>query len=280
MWDDLINDLRYAFRQIAKHKVHTAIIVITLAICMGSNTTAYNFVVKLISKPYDYVDDERIVMIGKVWSTRNNVPQLSIPIYPFFEEHCTSFTDIGFIDDVIFFDMDLGGRVRRVSTDKITPTVWSVTGIQPIAGRFFTEEDVDLTQGKVIVLSEKLWLELGGKEDDLLGQNLVLDNQSYRIIGVAPKSFYLSLTRVDAWVPQMFQTFELDPNMRNNYSHEAIAKLKPGVTLGQANQNLKRLHEAFLQLYPEDRDDQERTGASFGAIKVNGNYSGGLEGRI
>lgn len=148
--DDLISDFRYAFRQIAKHKVHTAIIVLTLAICMGANTTAYNFVVKLITKPYSYAEEDRIVQVGKLWTKLaggDNVNQISVPHYYFLKEHCDSFTEIGFVDNDREYDMDLGGRVRRVSTDRVTPEVWRVTGVQPLAGKVFTEADVESTDG-------------------------------------------------------------------------------------------------------------------------------------
>lgn len=269
--DDLLQDMRYASRQIGKHKLHAAIIVVTLAICMGSNTTAYNFVVKLVSTPYDYVDDERIVMVGKSETklSGDSVGNISIPHWKFIEEHATSFSDIGFFDDQHQFDLDLGGVVRRISTDAITSGIWKATGARPIAGRFFTDEEAEKTGGRVIVLNETLWNELGGEDANLLGQSLLLDNQSYEIIGVVSRSFFLGITPADGFIPRLFKPYEVKPNQRNNHSHNAIGKLKPGITIEQVNQNLRAVFEAFMEVHPEDRDDQERTGAVFSSVVIN-----------
>ena len=164
LWDDFVDDLRFAFRQVVKHKVHTAIIVLTLAICMGSNTTAYNLVVKLVTKPYDYVDMDRIVLVGKKWPKLqgDSIGQVSIPHYAFLEENTESFSSIGFVADGDQLDLDLDSRIHRVMTDWITAGVWDVTGVRPVSGRFFSQEDVERSAGKVVVLSEQLWRTLGG----------------------------------------------------------------------------------------------------------------------
>lgn len=269
--DDLVQDTRYAIRQITKNKVHAAIIIVTLAVCMGSNTTAYNFVVKLVSKPYDYVEDDRILLVGKSETklSGNSVGPMSIPHWKFIEEHADSFSAIGFYDDQHQFDMDLGGTVRRISTDAITEGVWQATGVLPIAGRWFTDEEAEKTEGRVIVLGETLWNELGGEDANLLGQSLILDNQSYEIIGVVPRSFFLGITPADGFIPRVFKPFEVKADRRNNHSHNAIGKLKPGVTIEQANQNLATVFEGFMEEHPQDRDDQERTGAIFSSVVIN-----------
>ncbi len=271
MWDDLVQDVKYAFRQIAKHKVHTVIIVLTLAICMGSNTSAYNFVVKLVSKPYDYADDERIMMLGKL-ETRlsdNSVTNISVLQWKFLEENSSSFSDLGFFDDENVYDLDLGGSIRRVSVDEVTSGIWPATGIRPVEGRFFDELEVENSQGKVIVLSEGLWLDLGGGKSNLLGTDLILDGESYRVVGVAPQSFYLGYFHAEAFIPRIFESRELQSGSRNNHSFNAVGKLKPGVTVEQANEDLRTVFEGYMDLYPQDRDNQSRTGATFGGVEVN-----------
>ncbi len=271
MWDDLVQDVKYAFRQIAKHKVHTAIIVLTLAICMGSNTSAYNFMVKLVSKPYDYVDDERIMMIGKLEPRiyENAMGTVSIPQWKFLDEHSASFSDMGLHEDEGAYDLDLGGSIRRISVDKITAGVWRATGVQPIAGRFFDDLEVEKTEGKVIVLSERLWADLGGREAKLLGNDLIMDDESYRVVGVAPKSFYIGYFHADAFIPRTFHPSEFGEGNRNNHSYNVIGKLKPGISVEQANQSLAGVFEGYMDLYPQDRDDQKRTGATFGGVEIN-----------
>lgn len=279
IWDDFVNDFRFAIRQLFKHKVHTAIIVLTLAICMGSNTTAYNLVVKLVSKPYDYADADQVVLVGKKWPKLqgDSIGQVSIPHYAFLEENTESFSSIGFVADGNFFDLDLNNSTRRVATDKITAGVWDVTGVRPVAGRFFSQEDVEQSSGKVAVLSEALWRELGGEDAQIVGEQLRLDGESYQVIGIAPESFYLRYERADVWVPRVFKPWEFQPDQRNNHSFSVVAKLKSGVSHDQANQRLRSLYESFLEIHPGDRLEQERTGATFGSVDINVSLTQGLE---
>lgn len=123
--------------------------------------------------------------------------------------------------------------------------------------------------GKIIILSESLWKELGGQENNLLGEDLILNDMSFRVFGVMPNSFFMGYSRADLWVPRIFRPGELESENRNNHSFNSIAKLKPDVSVEQANQNLRNVYEAFMELYPEDRDDQQRSGATFGAVNIN-----------
>jgi len=269
--EEFISDLQFGFRQVFKNKLHTTIIVMTLALCLGSNTTAYNFMKKLVTNPFEYGNTEGIAQVGKEWpKVREGVSQVSITHFHFLKENSTSFEELGFVDDEILFDLDLGSRVRRVRTDLITPEIWRITQVKPIVGRFFTEEDVENNSGRVVVLGEALWNDLRSEESDMIGQEVTLDGQNYRVIGVAPQSFYLSYQHSEAWLPRIFTPNELSETWRrNDHSYMCLARLKEGVTMEQADKNLKGVYEAFLDIYPEDRDDQERTGATFSAANVN-----------
>jgi predicted permease len=268
--EELLSDIRFGFRQAFKNKLHSSIIIITLALCLGSNTTAYNFLKRLVTNPYEYGDIDGIVQVGKEWAkVHKGVSQISVPHYFFFKKQCSSFSEIGFVNDEVQFDLDLGNRVRRICTDKITSEIWSVTQVRPIAGRLFTKEDVENTSGYVIVLGERLWNDLRSEDNDLIGEEITLDGQKYKVLGVVPKSFYLSYQRSDAWVPRIFAPWEKEDNHRHNHSFLAIARLKPGVSVEQADQNLKGVYEAFLDIHPSDRDNQERTGATFSAVGIN-----------
>ena len=268
--EEFLSDIRFGFRQAFRNKLHSSIIIVTLALCLGSNTTAYNFLRKLVTNPYEYGDIDGIVQVGKEWAkVRKGVNQISVPHYFFFKKQCSSFSEIGFVDDEVQYDLDLGNRVRRIITDQITPEIWSITQVRPIAGRLFTEEDVESTSGHVIVLGEELWNDLRSENNDLIGEELTLDGQKYKVLGVVPKRFYLSYQRSDAWVPRIFPEWEKEGERRHNHSYLAIARLKPGVSVEQADQNLKGVYEAFLDIYPSDRDDQDRTGATFSSVGIN-----------
>jgi len=270
--EEIYSDLRFALRQVFKNKMHTAVIVFTLALCLGSNTTAYNFMKNLVTNPYEYEDIESIVQVGKRWAKLHPaVSQLSIPHYFFIKDRCDDILEeIGFVDDDIQFDLDLGSRVRRIHTDLITPEIWRITKVQPLVGRFFTEADVESSSGRNIVLGEKLWNDLRTENDDMIGKEVVLDGKKYNVIGVAPSDFYLNFQRAEAWLPRIFTPKEIQEEWRrNDHSYIALGRLKQGISIEQANEKLHAIYEAFLDKFPEDRDDQERTGATFESANIN-----------
>lgn len=274
--DDLVNDIRYAWRQILKSKVHAGIIIATLAVCMGSNTTAYNFVMTLVAKPYPYENPDRVLVVGKQYSKESpdTVNFVSVPHYKYIEEQNQSFSSLAFVDDDNKVDLDIGGKLRRISVDRVTSGVWDVTGTKSLLGRLFDEEDIQQTEGKIVVLSERFWKELGGEGKNLIGESLLLDNVSHKVLGVAPSSFYLGFNRADIWVPRTFIGWELNGNQRNNHSHLVLGKLKEGLSLDQAKANLGGIYNSFLELYPEDKDDQIRNGTTFSAVEANNSMVG------
>ncbi len=267
---DLIRDLRNAGRQIVKHKAHAAIIVLTLGLCMGSNTTVYNFVVKIVTRPYDFADSERIVVIGKRWDNidADGLNSMSIPNFKYIQENNSSFTSVGF-GDQINMDFEMEGRTRSLSVDRVTPEVWPITGVSPLAGRLFIGEDVIEMDGRLVVLNERLWEELGGRERNLMGEHINLNGKPYRILGVVPQNFYLGPSREEALIPRLFSEAEIAPKERNNNSYTAIAKLKPGVSVEQANHDLASTFESLMDLYPNDKDDHQRRGTTFVSMEIN-----------
>lgn len=270
LFNDLIADVRFAWRQMLKNKTSTLVIISTLAICIGANSTASNLVMRLVTNPYEYQDEKRIVLVGKMWGKHNrtNVSQIAIPHYLYFKEHADWFSEIGFVDDETDYDLEFGDNLQRITIDEITGEIWDIVGVRPIQGRMFNQAEVDAGNESVIVLSESLWVSLGGVENDLIGESILLNNRSYEIIGVAPSSFYLGINRSQAWIPRIFRPWEIKDGQRNNHSYMCMAKLRPGVSLELAKLNLKNLYNQFLEKFPEDKDDQKRTGASFGAVAI------------
>lgn len=275
MLEEFAMDLRNAFRQAMNHQGHTFAIVLTLGVCLGSNITALNFVRKIVAEPYAYQNVDQVVKVGMRHPKigRTEVSELSIPKYVHLKEQTASFLELGFIDDNKEFDLERSGQIQRISVDKITSEVWDITGIRPLAGQFFSEEEAEKSNGQVAVLSESLALQLGPDAQSVVGTSIQLDSKPYKVIGVAPNSFHLNFAKADLWLPRIFESEELLASERHDHSYTGIAKLASGVSIEQANQQLANAYETYLDKYPQDRDDKERYGSTFGSVNISDSLS-------
>lgn len=269
-FDEFVNDTRFAFRQMWKHPVYTGTVVCTLAICLGANTTAFSFLYNLILKPYIYTEPDRIVQLGKQWDRHGDlVSQVSTTHYHFIKEHATFYESIGFLDDEVPFDLHTDNGVLRVGVDRVTPGIWSTMGVQPFKGRTFTEEDVESSGGRIALISYLNWKRMSENGQPVIGSEIRLDDQSYEVIGVMPAGFYMNMVRSDAWIPRLFNDWELGGGSRNDHSYQCYARLKPGITVEQADAEMKQLWRQFDEVYPEDKEYNKRAGSDFGAASVN-----------
>ncbi|MDQ8186348.1 ABC transporter permease [Pelagicoccus sp. SDUM812002] len=269
--EEFIMDLRDAARQALKHPGNTLAIILTLGICLGSNTTALSFVDKLVSQPYDYQDAEKVVKVGKRLTKTgdNQVNVISLPQYAFLKEHTASFLELGLIDDQREIDLERDGDTQRINIDLITPEVWDITGVTTVSGHLFTPEEIKQNNGRVVVINEKLANQLSATRSAVVGSSLQLDGEPYKVIGIVPTSFYLAYTKSSAWLPRIIEPQELESRERHNHSWTGIAKLAPGVSVAQAEQRLNTLYQSYLDKYPQDRDEQERNGTTFACVKIN-----------
>lgn len=268
--EEFLMDLRNAFRQALQHQGQTLIIVLTLGVCLGANTTALNFVQKIVSEPYAFQQPERILKVGmqRPKIGRMEVSEISIPKYEVLKENTASTLEVGFTDSTDL-DLDYRGETQRVEADLITPEVWNITGTKPQLGHLFSSQEVLDTDGKLAVLSESLASQLAQDPQSLLGSTVHLDSHPYKIIGVVPNSFHLNYSKADLFLPRIFSPKERGASERHDHSYIAIAKILPGVSLEQAQQSVVAAYDAYLETYPEDVDVQERDGSTFGSVLIN-----------
>lgn len=264
-------DFQFGWRQLLKNKKQSVVIVLTLAVCIGANTTAYNLVHKLVTRPYAYQDAKRIVRIGMTWpkigyeATYN----ISPPFYDYIQKEASSYENTGMLLPSIDVDLDTEGGKRRITIDDVQPGVWELVGAKPLVGRFFTESDAPDS----VVVGESLWNELRKTKDNLLGEQIVLDGRPRTVIGVAPKELYFGTTRADAFTFCDFPEKGLDLKYRSNHGALVLGTLKHGVSVRQASEELDQIHADLLEQYPEDKAETERSGAAIVARPVNRSYA-------
>ncbi len=267
---DTMQDIRYGLRQMWRNKGFSTVVILTLGLCLGANTAAMSLLKNLILEPYAYKDTRNVVLIGtrylKIPEYANGISNLSIPQFRYIEENQTVFESLGFIDPYLEFDMEAEGGLERIPGDRVTPGVWEATGVEPIRGRTFTQADLDTFGSRVAVISERLYRRVLGAGQDVFADDIRLDGNTYKVVGVMPESFYLNIDRSDVWIPR--DIYSVDAH-RNNHSYWALGRLKAGHTLEQASIELDQLFKSYSEQYPEDQREVEVTGKTFDGIPVN-----------
>ncbi len=235
-----MNDLKFAFRQVLKNPGFTAVAVLTLALGIGANTAIFSAVDAVIIRPLPYADADRLVMVWndntRLTGTRKFFP--TPPEWHEWRQHNTVFTDIAASQPG---DASLSNdrEPEQLPARKVSANFWTVLGTQPLLGRAFTQDE-DVRGAPVVVISYGLWQRRFGGARDVVGRKIILNDTPREIIGVMPREFYFMPARdIDAWMPTSFSAGML----RNWGWHDlhCVARLKPGVTLEQAQKAMAAL---------------------------------------
>ncbi|MBZ5536274.1 MAG: ABC transporter permease [Acidobacteriia bacterium] len=230
--DTLWQDIKFGFRVLAKNPAFTLVSVLTLGLGIGANTGIFSVVRAVLLRPLPYRQPEAVMQL---WETKV-VPRwdrrfIAVGNFMAWREQNHVFEQMALLEpDQI--NLTGSGNPDNVSGLKTSANVFSLLGVSPVLGRGFLTED-ETEQRHVVVLSDSLWRRLGASPN-IIGQVIHLDEVPYTVIGVLPGGFYLPEPGDPAqlWVPLKLEPQELSNHRDHGYL--AVARLKPGVSLGQA----------------------------------------------
>ncbi len=240
--------LRQVSRRLARAPMFTAITLLTLAIGIGANTVIFTVVENVLLKPLPYPDANRLI---GVWYTAPgiNIKDLNFaPSHYFIErEQSKTLEDIGvYTGDA--FNVSGSGEPEHVNGLDVTDGTLPLLGVKPALGRLFTRQDDTAAAAKTVVLSYGYWQKKFGGATSVIGKSLTMDGDTRQIIGVLPRGFqFLDYNDVNLVIP--FQ-WDRSKTHLGNYSYEALARLKPGVTMEQASADLARLIPITWHSFP------------------------------
>jgi len=238
---DLWQDIRYAVRMLRKNPGFAAVVVITLALGIGANTAIFSFVNAVILNPLPFPDSDRLVVINEI-SKEGAEIGVSLLNFRDWQVRAKSFEEIG---GYRFDTFNLSGMSspQRLIGQEVTGNYFRILGVQPQLGRTFTEEEEKFTPvGTAVLISDSLWRTTFGSDANILGRTLNLGGYDYWVIGVMPPRFEF-VRKTDLWAPLGGW---LAPNSawfhRENYMGlEALAKLKPGISVSQGDVEMRQL---------------------------------------
>jgi len=242
----LLQDIRYALRQLRKKPGFTAVAVLTLALGIGATTAIYSVVDSLLFRPLPYTNSSRIV---QVWNTFAPRGMMEIPASePEFLEYSQSqsFAHFaGFSTGAV--TLTSSGDPVRVAAAWATPEFFHVMGRDPLLGRVFTLDEFQTGRSQVAVLSFGLWQNRFGSNPEIIGKPILLNGQSCTIVGVLPQDFNFPSNDVDVWQP--LPIAPASTNLGNHYLN-LVGDLKPHVTGQQATAEMTTLLARLEAKYP------------------------------
>jgi putative ABC transport system permease protein len=258
----LLQDIRYAFRMIAKSPGFAALAVLAFALGIGANVVIFSVVNAVLLRPLPYPHSERLINIREKTPT---FPGGSVS-YPNFLDWRASqhtFTDLALFrrESYNLSNVKGGTAPERIGGGRVTANFFTVLGVPPQLGRDFAEAD-DVPHGpKVALISDKMWRKRFAASREVLGQHLLVDGLSYEIIGVLPS--IVRLPRLaEIYVPLGDVRTEPGVLLRDNHpGFGTLGRLKDGVTLEQAHADLDAIAVALEKKYPESNTGRRITTA-------------------
>ncbi|WP_348265228.1 ABC transporter permease [Telmatobacter sp. DSM 110680] len=254
-------------RRLARAPLFTTITLITLAVGIGANTVVFSVVEGVLLKPLAYPQADRLIGMWHSAPAIGFQGDLNMAPFLYFidREQSTTLEDVGMYNGDSLSVTGVGAP-EHVSGMDMTDGTLPMLGVKPVLGRLFTRRDDTANAPKTVILSYNYWQKKFGGSDSVVGQAINIDGTNREIIGVLPRSFQF----LDNYDAALFLPMQMDRSKvkLGNFSFRGIAKLKPGVTLKQANTDLDRLLPIAVHSFPAP---EGFSAAIFEKVKINAN---------
>ena len=240
-------DLGFAFRSLRRTPAFTLLIVLILGLGIGANTAVFSVVDSVILKPLAYRDAGRIVVLATFWKKPGVRGQISAPDFHDWERQSTSFEAMAAYqswETAVVTGSGAGFAVNAF----VGPQFFQVFSVKPVLGRLFSQEESQPGSSAAALLSYSFWQSHYPSDPNVLGKTIRLDGHALPIVGVLPPGFHFP-DKTDIWLPAN-TIFPEVPNRSAHNLHRIAAKLKPGVTLQQAQAEMTVIGNRLEAQYP------------------------------
>ncbi len=251
-------DLRYGARMLLRTPGFTAVALLVLVLGIGANTAIFSVVHAVLLRQLPYKDAQRLTM---VWLDNRRLGlKEDLPSYPMFEDWKKQSR---LFEDMAIFSRSMSSLTgadepEQVREARVAANFFPLLGVRPMLGRTFSPDEDQEGRDRVAVLSHGLWVRRFGADSNVLGKNLIRDSRNYTVVGVMPPEFRFPDKTTELWIPLV-----VPPQARGarfGFWLWIVGKLKPGVTVEQAQTEMSGIGSRLEQQYPE--------GAGYGVYVV------------
>ena len=245
-----MQDLRFALRTLRKQPIFALVAILTLTLGIGANTAIFSIVYDTLLRPLPYPDADRLVFIWNSYKGMN-LDQASVSIPDYVDRK----TQAPAIEDATLFTMrpanlNVGSAPEQLRALAVTPSFFSTLQRQPFLGRAFTEDDAKPGADKYVILTYGLWKSHFASDASLVGRDIRINGDSYRVVGVLPADFELPARDIALLEPFAFTPAQLSDNERGNEFSEMIARLRARASVAQLNEQMKIITEHVAERVP------------------------------
>lgn len=261
MLTGIFGDLRHAVRLLWKGKGITATTLLTLALCIGATTAIFSTVYSLMLKPLPFNEPENIVeLYTSAKKAGLDKMGANVPFYIDYSKNATSYEMVGLWN---FGQQMVGDDQNPVRLDmaRATAEIFSILRVQPLLGSFYTAEAHKPGADKVVVLTQTFWRTQYNEDPQVVGKEIRIGNENFKIIGVAPRVFEAWDARVKYVIPMSWPPQAENPQGRYGVNPQMFGRLKSGVVAGQADAEAKTLEKRYVDAgAPQLKSFVERSG--------------------
>ena len=254
--ENLLQDLRYGARMLTKNPAVTLVAIIALTLGIGANTAIFSVVHSVLLRSLPYEDGERLAIVWEHRKSGKDNPQNVINLGNFFDwkDQNKVFTDMA-----AFFDLNRNltgdGEPEEVPGQIVTTNLFTLLGVKPIQGRTFAPDEGKDGAPNVVVIGYDLWQRRFGGDPSIVGRKITVNNQPNEIIGVLPPNvgWYVQKGSMISKPPEIWSPWQVADELRQRQGRfaRAVARLKPGVTVEQAQSEMNVIGSRLEQQYPE-----------------------------
>ena len=247
--ENLWQDIRYGTRTLRKNPGFATVAIVTLALGIGANTAIFSVVQNLLLRPLPYPNPEQLVEIANTYFPQVPKADLTPGDYSDWRRQNTSFSEMGAYTKIVQgFNLSGDGEPQRIQVAYADSGLFPMLGVRPAVGRGFFPDEDRAENAPVVILGHRLWLSRYGGDANVVGRTITLDKQRYTIVGVLSGGVAL-VRAADLWMPIGQFSDDLTEHVHHNF--DAIARLKPGVSIIQAREEIGRLHQQEAIAYPD-----------------------------
>ena len=258
-----MQNLRYTLRVLAKQPLFTAIVILTFALGIGANTAVFSVVNAVLLRPLPFHEPQNLVALGE-FDTRQKadpgteIESISYLDYVDWRDQNKVFEHVAVCTNQSVGTLTDGNQATHVQGESVSANLFTLLGIQPILGRTFLPKE-DEPGNYVVILSYELWQRQFGGDREIIGKNISLDAKQWQVIGVMPPRFTFPLrfsNSPEVWISMSILRTSDDGSrpmteQRDNDFLQCVARLKPGVSLKQAQANIDTITANWHQQYPQ-----------------------------
>lgn len=245
------DNLRFGLRTISRNPGFSILAVLTLALGIAATTVTFSILYAVVLRPLPFGDAERLVAIWTQTPQTNRLPN-SAADHRDLKNRNTVFEDIALLQAGTDYNLTGDHESELVSASRISANLFPVLQVSPVLGRGFTVDENQPGNDRLVILSDAIWRRRFASDENIIGKTIRLDNESHTIVGVMGPDFRYPSSSTQLWKPLTINPDDF--GTRTGYGHLAVARLKPGVTVEQAQSEVSQIGLQLAAEFPSNKD--------------------------